>query len=44
MYKRLLTIRINKEKYLKLEETAKRSETSVSSVIRQAINQFLLEN
>lgn len=40
-YEKSITVRVDSEKYKKLEAIAKELETSTSSIIRQAINKFL---
>jgi predicted transcriptional regulator len=43
-YSKLTSIRIDGNKFIELEKLAEEKETSVGSLIRQAISKYLLEN
>lgn len=43
-YDKAFTIRLDDIKYKQLEELAKTKETSVGSLVRQAISKYLLDN
>lgn len=43
-YDKTLTIRLDNSKYKKLEELAISKETSIGSLVRQAISKYLLDN
>lgn len=43
-YNKLVTLRISEDKHEELEKLADDKETSIGSLIRQAISKYLLDN
>ncbi len=43
-YGKLISIRLNEDKYKDLEKLAEEKETSVGSLVRQALAKYLLDN
>lgn len=43
-YNKLITVRISEDKQKELERLAEEKETSVGSLVRQALSKYLLDN